>query len=70
MALLVTIVALVAFRKEIRSLFAGTKLILAASTGDLITEAKNELRKIAKAQGMPDWDKASIEDVQAFLASK
>ena len=70
MALLITIIALVAFRKEIRSLFSGTKLILAASTGDLISEAKAELRKQAKAQGMTDWDKASIEEVQEFLATK
>lgn len=70
MALLITIVALVAFRKEIRSLFSGTKLILAASTGDLIAEAKAELRKQAKSQNMPDYDKASIEEVQEYLASK
>lgn len=68
MTALIIVVALLYFRKEIKGIVGGVKLIGFTMGNGLLSDAKRDLIAQAKASGMKDADKASTEELMAFLS--
>lgn len=67
MLVALVLLAVVVFRKEVKEFISGTKIVARASFGDVLDDAKEQLRARASKLGMVDADKASINDVITFL---
>lgn len=69
MTILMCIICLLYFRKEVKGLASSVKLLLLSSTCDLVDDAKESLRSLAVKKGMKDAQKATIEEVVAFVSN-